>query len=374
MNIDRNNYKEFFLLYADKELSAEEKNMVDIFLQQNNDLTEEFLVLQQAVLLPDKNIMLTDKSFLLKEDKKFISHKNYEEAFILYNDNELNEAGRKETENFLNENQSLQSEFALLQKVKLQTDNSIVFPGKKILYKKEDDGKEVFFKWWKIAAAAVLLGSGLWAVINYSQNNNTAVPVGINYKKTDQSGKKKFNPLISLSQQSHNVAIAEKNRLQNIRLPKLIDKNVSVNLPVKKSRSLIKYPVVKNNRQINKSPENKTIDKPYKPNDNDIAVKPERKNNVIKNKPTSAPEELLTGDLAYADKISPGAEPVNNYAQNASYLVDEKNENYIFYNVTTEKFNKSKLGSFLKKVKRVIQRKSPFNHRDSGDKGEVAVN
>ena len=58
MNINRNNYEEYFLLYADNELSAAEKNMVEMFVKQNTDLEEEFIMFQQSVVKPDNTISL----------------------------------------------------------------------------------------------------------------------------------------------------------------------------------------------------------------------------------------------------------------------------------------------------------------------------
>ena len=56
-------------------------------------------------------------------------------------------------------------------------------------------------------------------------------------------------------------------------------------------------------------------------------------------------------------------------AQQASYVsdTDQKNENYVFYNVTTEEFRKSKVGGFLKKVKRIVERNNPVTRLFSGD-------
>ena len=56
--------------------------------------------------------------------------------------------------------------------------------------------------------------------------------------------------------------------------------------------------------------------------------------------------------------------PQDNYAQPASYIsdADVKNENYVFYNISTEEFNKSKVGNFLKKVKRAVERKIPLKN------------
>ena len=43
MNINRDNYEEFFLLYADNELSVQEKNAVEDFVRQHPDLEEELV-------------------------------------------------------------------------------------------------------------------------------------------------------------------------------------------------------------------------------------------------------------------------------------------------------------------------------------------
>src|SRR6185503_8206458 len=63
-------------------------------------------------------------------------------------------------------------------------------------------------------------------------------------------------------------------------------------------------------------------------------------------------------------------------AQNVSYVADEdnKNENYVFYDVTADKFRKTKVGGFLKKVKRVVERNNPITRHLSGDDRQVVSN
>ena len=48
-NINRYNYETYFLLYADNELSAIEKNSVDEFVLSNPDLGEELGMLLQTI-------------------------------------------------------------------------------------------------------------------------------------------------------------------------------------------------------------------------------------------------------------------------------------------------------------------------------------
>lgn len=123
-------------------------------------------------------------------------------------------------------------------------------------------------------------------------------------------------------------------------------------------------------------------------NQEDNLIKPQQQDLLVKNKelpkPTNLPEpknedvaiqkdpvksEILTNNLEkpddplrVVDKGTPVVQTKNGDAQYASYINDAevKNENYVFYNITTEEFRKSKIGNFLKKAKRVIENRIPF--------------
>jgi hypothetical protein len=96
MNINLNNYEEYFLLYIDNELSKQDRNEVASFLQSHPELQEEFDSLQFTFNTPEEEISLSDKSFLLKnEPSTFINESNYEEHLVAYHDNELNEEESK---------------------------------------------------------------------------------------------------------------------------------------------------------------------------------------------------------------------------------------------------------------------------------------
>jgi len=64
MNINRNNYEEYFLLYADNELIDSEKVEVIMFLKNNKDLEKEFVMINNTISKPDISVGLADKSFL----------------------------------------------------------------------------------------------------------------------------------------------------------------------------------------------------------------------------------------------------------------------------------------------------------------------
>ena len=131
MNINRHNYEEFFLLYVDNELSAAERNAVEVFVQENADLKEELLMLQQTIF-NSATVVFENKHTLLKEEITPL-----QENLLLYIDGELNAAAKLNMQQLLAADAAANKEFIVLQQTKLQADTAIVFPDKKTLYKKE---------------------------------------------------------------------------------------------------------------------------------------------------------------------------------------------------------------------------------------------
>jgi hypothetical protein len=66
--INHNNYEIWFLLYADNELSAEEKESVLLFVKENPSLEAEFNLLGESTLSVDETIVFSDKSILYREN------------------------------------------------------------------------------------------------------------------------------------------------------------------------------------------------------------------------------------------------------------------------------------------------------------------
>ena len=362
MNINRNNYEEYFLLYADKELSAEEKNMVEMFVKQNADLEEEFIMLQQSVVKPDTTIRLADKNSLYKSEG-FIDENNYEEKFLLYNDNELSLAEVEETEKFVLSNPSLQKEFSLLQQVKYEPDSSIIFPGKSSLYKKEKvDSKVIPFR-WKALVAAILLGFGLWTGINYLQNSKTDKVVA-----TKQTKAQTEKTIVKPVEEKGDTTLV----ITNTPSPKATQ-NVFDN-PVNKLTQPQQNVIVKNIQPVNKTEmniiEKKPVEKKPEVKKEDVAIvtnKTEVKKSNELPQPINITDEPNDKTITTTPVVENG-----NYAKPTSYIADAevKSENYIFYNITTQDFKKSKVGNFLKKVKRAIESKIPF--KNTGFKSELS--
>lgn len=162
--INRHNYEEFFLLYVDNELSPEERTAVELFVQQHPDLAAELETLQQSVLLPEEDLVFTAKASLIKSGDA-INTGNYEEFFLLYVDNELDQPTRASVEKFVLQHPELQDAFTLLNQVKLQPE-TIVFPDKQLLLRKEKT-RVVPFTWKQLAVAAILIGLAIlvWVVV-----------------------------------------------------------------------------------------------------------------------------------------------------------------------------------------------------------------
>ncbi len=182
MNINRYNYEEFLMLYIDGELSSEEQQAVEHFLQQNPDVKEELDLLQQTVLQPE-HIVFVDKKALFKTDSG-INLTNYEEYFCLYIDNELSFVQREEVETFVLQHPQLQDEFTLLKQTILPKEN-IAFVDKGSLYKKEEKRRPVVIPMnyrWASLAAAVLVGviALVWVLRDDSALSNKNETASVN--------------------------------------------------------------------------------------------------------------------------------------------------------------------------------------------------
>lgn len=365
MNINRDNYEEYFLLYADNELSQEEKNVVEDFVKQYPELEEELLMIKLSVSRPNDECVLEDKSFLFKETTKFINHSNYEETFVLYNDDELTVTERRETEEFLSANPSLKNEFALFQKTKLVPDDIAVFPNKRLLYKKENNGKVIPIAWWKALAAAVLLGIGIWSGVAYLQRNNEKLPVTVKNNTVEDTNKLSPLPNNTKITQPINVVDGKEAKTQK---QMLIVKRNNTKPPIKSVPLPTGLPVVKNQTQPNNFPDRDII----KDNEKEKPIVQAHNIDPIKENidPDNSTNKISKENgLAIADKN------LGSKAITTSFASDENNNNnnYAFYNIPQDKFNRSKFGGFLRKVKRIIERKiSPLNA--SKDKTELVVN
>ncbi|MEP7278995.1 MAG: hypothetical protein ABI813_10155 [Bacteroidota bacterium] len=181
MNITRNNYEEFFMLYADNELPVAQKKEVEAFVAANPDLQLQLVLFQQFKLSPDAAVVFNDKAALLKEEgQPLVTPVNCESFFVLYGDNELLDKEKKAIEAFVRRHPQWQQTFELFQQVKLSPDPTTLFENKKSLYRKESDRRIILLRWWKPAAAAMIfLLAGLFWLNRNKKNQADFDAVGI---------------------------------------------------------------------------------------------------------------------------------------------------------------------------------------------------
>lgn len=372
MNINRNNYEEYFLLYADNELTPTERKVVEIFVQENADLKEEFLMIQMTINSPEKEMKLSNKSFLLKKEPAFITENNYEEIFVLYHDDELSEDLKRQTEKFVAENSKFESEFELIGKAKLVAEKSVIYPNKKELYRKEKSGKVIPLVLWRSLAAAVFIGFGLWITVSYLNKNEVYQPVASTINNAiKKPGIKEAKPeenIPALKPENKEESVAHSPKIKERK--KSIDEETEIKSPVPVKEKIEKESIAKTEVRTKDMPAEKAVRL-------DVDYQLATSNPQIKKLPQTIEKTAnsLKNDLAsiQKDAIEPDVQ-MPNYAQQASYILpaDENNDNYVFYDVSTEEFRKSKVGGFLKKVKRIVERTNPIA-RLLGDEDQLAA-
>src|ERR1700676_4331924 len=72
MEINRNNYETFFLLYLDRELNPTDMLDVEKFLSENADLQKEFVLLQRTIFVPAQTGLGQKELMFRKEEKRSI--------------------------------------------------------------------------------------------------------------------------------------------------------------------------------------------------------------------------------------------------------------------------------------------------------------
>lgn len=371
MNINRNNYEEYFLLYADDELSKAERKMVDIFVKENPEFREEFCMLKLTINIPDDEIRLEDKSFLFKNESSFFINKtNYEEGFVQYHDKELSEKEKLETESFLSQHPELKSEFELIGKAKLSPDTSIVYPGKQELYRKEKSGKVVTLIWWRYAAAAVLIGFGIWVAAPYFNNPASNYPVVAGINKTNNPTPsteivlpKDAEPIThQVASTSVNEKAADKatneSQLQRTVMHTMQKDKIAKNEVAKNTVNITTPSLTKNIQELKKEPVEV------------IALKSlDEKNGQGKD---GFEKAIAMQAKSPVEITEPETKP--NYTHTVAYNETSSNNNYVFYDIPAEEFKKSKVGGFLKKVKRIVERTNPITRLLEGNDEPVVAN
>ena len=362
MNINRHNYEAFFLLYVDKELSAADKKAVDVFVKENPDLQMELVLLQQTVVKAD-DIVLDKKDWLyMEEDITAL-----QEDLLLYADDELMPADKKSIEFLLATDKAAQAEWSVLQQIKLQPDMAVVFADKQSLYRKEA-GRVVPFTWWRVAAAAILLGFGFWTGVAVYKNNKTTTGSG---ELANDGNTKPVQIQTNVPENTTTVTTqpGESSATENI-----TSTAVQKNNEGKAIENIEPGVEKRNNQNIVNPKENTVVQNTYKTPDNNLPKPPLQIINRNESNETKTATVLsennnsqrVSGNNEAVVKTNPKESLVNvntgNTDPNVTALqvvnnkTSEEEDNNRYLNVDDDKGKRTALGGFLRKAKRVLER------------------
>ena len=387
MNINRHNYELYFLLYVDNELSAEERNAIEQFVAENKDLASELELLKQTAL-PSEEIVFSSKQDLYKKE---LTPDHLQEQMLSHLDTELEPLLINSLAAEIAANDDLKREWNILQQTKLDPNEKIIFENKELLYRHEKD-RVISMFFWRAAAAILILGTALFIgvekfsgtknedAVATSNNNNNHPSKKINQPKTKNDSVKdnhvdeqQTNNNFSSTQQveKENPVKEDNNQLQQP------GKNIVSISPGEKDDAAGKNNISNatdkknNNDKSIVQKENNNLPKPYYENINNSDRNKTVSSTVQDNIKTlqNKNEDQKTGDKEIAiAKVNEPKAPVEDkdiaLTQTSSgnfknAVLDETNaeagNNSILF-VSEDKVNRSKLGGFLRKVKRVLAR------------------
>jgi hypothetical protein len=358
MIINLDNYESFFLLYIDNELSAADRKMVETFLGEFPYLQEEMKLLKETILLPEP-AHFDFKAGLLKP---LISEEMLQENILLHLDNELDGEAKEKLQNLLLTEDNLQQEWALLKRTKLDPTESIVFPGKKSLFR-EEKGRLVVGRFARWAAAAAIIAGGWFAGILLNRSTTAVPEVASNNGKKAGAQKpgdinaglvKENNRQVKPGATSPLTGKRESDPVtQHQQLAEqspAMDKN-------KGTRNLKTLAIAQAN--VKKQPNQK----PVRENEIDpAAMEPVGRQQDIA-KITKPLLETPTGTPSLATRQKTGMhtdiniQPVENlFARNAAMDTDEENSDNHIFMMDEEKVSRTKAAGFFKKIKRTVER------------------
>ena len=366
MNINRNNYEEFFMLYADNELSAAERKNVELFIAANPDLQQELEVFSDFKLNPDTTIVFAGKEGLMKQenDAAVITVGNCEAFFVLYADDELNGSEKAAVSSFLARHPELRPLFDLIQKTKLEPDAGIVFENKEILYRKEQDDRVIPFGWWKIAAAAIilLLAGIFWLYRLNTDSKPQAIVKGkstvtIPEHPTLNKADEKKNRFTTVNEQPEKEAVVTTGSKEESRQPKNTASLPRTKRPVNADRDEKNnetMAVVKITEQTPDKPlERSVITSVKNREDKDADI-----NTAIA---AAASKSVINQQLVYHNTA--GEEDNNTIARQA---VTTGNDNLEVLNTSVD--TKNSLRGFFRKASRLINKKNSNDEEDGKHK------
>ncbi len=340
--INKTNYEEFFLLYADGELSVAEEAQVDLFIKNHPELKESFDLIS-ATILPVNEINFSGAASLMRSEH---SGQSLEEMMLLHLDEELAENEIKELEQQIAAEESLSNEWSLLSKTKLP-EEQVVFEEKELLYRREK-GRVISGHFYRLAIAAIFIACCFYFGINYLSNKNVHdVNAGIavnqpaqQVKTVDENNKISTQPIIdtdltSVHKQDPIMQQVDQDQQQDQQSPvKQRDKIMAAQRQLVKNDPVTKNPV--------------------------IVFEPVQKVKfVAKQKEDNTEQQLIANASIQKNKlvIDEDLTPVKNIPANVVAVKneDEGSNTRILY-IDSDKLKDTKAGELYNKVKKLVDK------------------
>lgn len=352
MHINRDNYETIFLLYVDNELSATERRAVEAFVNENADLRSELDQLSAATL-PAEEISFQFTPNLYKKETNEV----LQEQLLLHVDGELDDGSASKLNKQIAIDEDLRKEWDELSRVKLDAGDKDIFENKSILYRHERS-KVVSIRFWRLAAAAILILAFLITGITVLRSKQADDPIANNEPK---------NKIVPANKKAAPVETGtNNNNIAQITEPKVEHDTVAQELPTGND----KRDGQQRDQLANVENKKRVIEKAAK----EPAL--ENINNEESNENIASTVLKKRSDVVYVNK-APGEEDVaiskvkapvtplidydalatntNSYAKVAQLNETPENDNHILY-MSEERVTKSKVGVLFRKVKRVIER------------------
>lgn len=387
MQINRHNYETIFLLYVDKELSAAERNAVELFVKENPDLQMELDLLQQTVCKTD-GVVLDKKDWLYMKEEITVLQEN----LLLYADDELTGLYKELVEELITSDGIAKSEWNILKQTKLQPDTSIVFADKQSLYRREG-GRVIGIAWWRAAAAAVLLGFGLWTGLLLYKNYNRSTTGKTELANNNEINTGQKTPGVPVKPVTVIPEPGEKNtigQLASATAPLNKNKPGIENLPVRQAGS--QAVGIKNSKEktvtlqenlvvqsSNNEKHGKRLTLPTAAKTNKSYLENINKNEsnetIVATVLSENNSNRVSGNNMAEVKINTNANIINTISNKprgektdppvvVSQAVNKKADaqsNSRYINIDDDKEKRTALGGFLRKAKRVLERTTNIN-------------
>lgn len=232
MNINRDNYEQFFIDYYDESLNKSQIDELFLFLEANIDAREEFFAYSPELSLISENVIFENKNQLKQiTNETIIEKNNFEQFCVAKIEGDLSKQQQIDFEQFVNTKNEYSEHYDLYKKTILKADLNIVYNRKYALkhfvINKEKSNLKIKPFYWLVSAVAASILLFFMLKINNSEtekgiSNNTN---NIKFLNLDSA----LNQIKINNQIAENKSINKIEKIETPRKNEKIKKLASIN-------------------------------------------------------------------------------------------------------------------------------------------------